>query len=60
MPALADTGRHYVEQTRRARLGSPGIERFVAPRSRLPRLLGGAAVVLAALLAALLFLSRGR
>lgn len=62
LPDLAATGRRYLDDTRRARLASPGIERFVPPRR------GGRAVALAvglllALVAALLlaaaWLARG-
>lgn len=59
MPALPDTGRHYLDQTRRARLASPGIERFVRDRSRAPRLLLVAGLLAAALIAAMVWLSRG-
>ena len=48
LPSLPETGRHYVEDTLRARLASPGLERY-------PRRHGGAArAVLAVLLAAAL------
>lgn len=30
LPDLPDTGRHYVENTIRARLASPGVERYRA------------------------------
>jgi hypothetical protein len=55
LPDLPDTGRRYVENTRRARLASPGVERFAGRRR------GGARFVVAvlvagALVAALLFL----
>lgn len=58
MPALPNTGRLYLDQTRRARLASPGIERFVRERSRAPGLIVFAAVLAAALIAAMLWLSR--
>jgi hypothetical protein len=32
MPELPDTGRYYLDETRRSRLASPGIERYVSPR----------------------------
>jgi hypothetical protein len=58
MPELPETGRRYVENTVRARLGSPGVERF-------PRAAGGpaarlalAGLLIAALLAAMLWLAR--
>ncbi len=59
MPPLRDTGRLYLDQTRRARLASPGSERFVRERSRAPRLVVLAAVLAAALIAAMIWLSRG-
>jgi len=59
MPALPDTGRHYLDQTRRARLASPGIERFVRDRSRVPRILLVAGLLAAALIAAMVWLSMG-
>ncbi|HET8539184.1 MAG TPA: hypothetical protein VFL83_04870 [Anaeromyxobacter sp.] len=49
LPDLSDTGRRYVENTIRARLQSPGVERY--PRSRRR---GGGRVALAALLVAAL------
>ena len=48
LPDLPDTGRRYVEHTVRARLASPGVERYARRRGRA----GG--IVLAALLAAAL------
>ncbi len=59
MPVLPVTGRHYLDETRRARLASPGIERFVREKSRAPRLIAVAAVLVAALIAAMIWLSRG-
>jgi hypothetical protein len=53
MPELPDTGRHYVEQTMRARLASPGIEHF--PRRR-GRGVVVVALVAGALVAAMVFL----
>ncbi len=58
MPALPDTGRHYLDQTRRARLASPGIERFVRERSRAPRAIVAALLLAATLIAAMVWLSR--
>ena len=58
MPALPDTGRHYLDRTRGAHLASPGIERFVRERGRSPRLLAIALLLAAALIAAMLLLSR--
>jgi hypothetical protein len=58
MPELPETGRRYVENTVRARLASPAIERFArAPRSGAARL-GVAALVVAALVGAMLWLAR--
>lgn len=59
MPALPDTGRQYLDQTRGARLASPGIERFRREKSRAPALITFAALLAAALVAAMLWLSRG-
>jgi hypothetical protein len=58
LPDLPDTGRRYVENTLHARLASPGIERFRrAPGPGGARVVLGAAVI-AALLAAMLWLAR--
>ncbi len=48
LPSLPETGRRYVENTRRARLASPGVERYPRRRGRAGR------VVLAVLAAAAL------
>ena len=48
LPDLPATGRHYVEQTARARLASPGVERYQGRRG------SGARIALAVLLAAAL------
>ncbi len=56
LPSLPDTGRHYVEQTGRVRLMSPGVERYDAPRST-GRNVAIALAICAALLAAMLWLS---
>ncbi len=58
MPALPDTGRQYVERTRGARLASPGIERFVSEKKSTPRAVVIGAVLAAALIAAMIWLSR--
>ena len=47
MPELADTGRRYLDDTLRARLASPGIERY-----RRERRGGGAVLAALALVAA--------
>jgi hypothetical protein len=55
LPELPDTGRHYIEHTVRARLASPGIERYARRRGR-----GGKVAlvifVAAAVIAAMLWL----
>ena len=57
-PDLPDAGRRYVKDTIHARLASPGIERFRrAPGGGGARVVLGA-VVIAALLAAMLWLAR--
>jgi hypothetical protein len=56
LPSLPDTGRRYVEHTRRARLASPGVERYERPRGAAWRV-AGALLVAAALVAAMLLLS---
>jgi hypothetical protein len=48
LPDLPETGRRYIEHTVRARLASPGIERWA------PRRGSGARIALAVLLAAAL------
>jgi hypothetical protein len=58
LPRLADTARRYVENTVRARLSGPGIERYPRRRRRASAL-AVAAVALAALLAAFLWMARG-
>ncbi len=54
LPTLPDTGRLYVDQTRRVRLASPGVERFPRRRGRAGRLL--VALAVAAGLVALMLL----
>jgi hypothetical protein len=57
MPALPGTGRRYVEETRRARLASPGIERY----QRKPgsgRAVAAAVIAVVALVAAMVWLYR--
>ena len=56
LPDLPDTGRHYVEHTARARLASPGIERYEGRRGSGWRI-ALAVLVAAALVAAMLWLS---
>jgi hypothetical protein len=55
LPDLPDTGRHYVENTIRARLASPGIERYSARRRR-GAWIGWVLVVAAAAIAAFAWL----
>jgi hypothetical protein len=55
LPDLPDTGRHYLEHTARARLASPGIERFPPKRGR-GAPLAVALLVAAALVATMLLL----
>ncbi len=56
LPDLSETGRRYVEQTVRARLASPGIERY-APRRGSGARIVIALLVVAALVAGMLALS---
>jgi hypothetical protein len=55
LPDLPDTGRHYVEHTVRARLASPGIERY-PPRKGHGGKLAFALLVAAAVIAAMVWL----
>jgi hypothetical protein len=60
-PDLAATGRRYLENTQRARLASPGLERFEVERRRPARAVAaaaGALVALMALVGLLLWLAR--
>jgi hypothetical protein len=52
LPKLAETGRHYLDGTQRARLASPGIERYVPAGKRGVRWVGLALVVVIAATAA--------
>jgi hypothetical protein len=56
LPSLPETGRRYVEHTQRARLASPGIERFERRRGR-ARTAAVALLILAALVGAMLYLA---
>jgi hypothetical protein len=56
MPSLPETGRHYLEGTRRARLASPGVERFVRARRRGPGLAVAGPALVALLVSAMLLL----
>lgn len=57
LPELPETGRRYVEQTIRARLASPGIERY-EPRRRASALPAVVVLLAAALAAAAYFFVR--
>jgi hypothetical protein len=57
LPDLPDTGRHYVENTIRARLASPGVERYRRARGSGGRL-AIALLVGAVLVAAMVWLAR--
>jgi hypothetical protein len=56
LPDLPETGRRYVEHTMRARLASPGIERYGGRRGGAGGRVVLAVVLAAALLAAMLWL----
>ncbi|HTN53050.1 MAG TPA: hypothetical protein VML50_11645 [Anaeromyxobacter sp.] len=58
LPSLSSTGRRYVEATRRARLASPGVERFEPPRRRGVGTVVVAVLIAAALIGAFLLLAR--
>jgi hypothetical protein len=57
LPDLAATGRRYLENTQRARLVSPGVERFEVQRPRPVRRLAVAAAVLAGLVGLMVWLA---
>ncbi len=58
LPDLPDTGRQYVENTIRARLHSPGIEKYRSSRRRGSGRLVLAVLLAAAVLAAMAWLAR--
>lgn len=58
LPDLPDTGRRYVENTRRARLASPAVERYRLAEGRSAARVALAAMGLAALVSAMLWLAR--
>jgi hypothetical protein len=58
MPSLRDTGRRYLDQTRGARLASPGLERFIPARGRGAGPIAAAALLVAALIGAIVWLAR--
>ncbi len=57
MPSLSTTGRRYLDETRRVRLASPGIERYVPARKKSPRTVVVAVVLVLALVGAMAFFS---
>ncbi len=57
LPDLPDTGRRYVENTVRARLASPGVEKYRRPGGRRGRVVL-AAIAVAALVGAMIWLAR--
>ena len=56
LPSLTETGRRYVEHTVRARLASPGVERYPRRRGRRGRVVA-ALLLLGALVGAMLLLA---
>ena len=58
LPDLPGTGRRYVENTQRARLASPGVERYRRAKGRAGPRVVLAALGLAALVTAMLWLAR--
>ncbi len=58
LPALPDTGRHYVENTIRARLASPGVERYRARARGTGGRVVTAIVLAAALVGGMIWLAR--
>jgi hypothetical protein len=60
MPELRDTGRRYLGETQRARLASPGLERYRSARRSGPAVLLAAAILALLLVGGLVWLSYGR
>jgi hypothetical protein len=60
LPPLSSTGRKYLDGTARARLASPGLQRYPARRPGLARSLALAALLVAALVGAMLWWMQGR
>jgi hypothetical protein len=58
LPDLPDTGRWYLENTQRARLASPGVERYPRAKGKKGARIALAALGLAALVIAMIWLSR--
>jgi hypothetical protein len=56
-PDLAATGRRYLENTQRARLASPGLERFEVERRRTARRFAVAAVAVVGLVGLMVWLA---
>jgi hypothetical protein len=57
LPRLADTARRYLDDTLRARLASPGVERYRVERKSGAGTVVAAVLALAALIAAFAWLS---
>lgn len=57
LPELRETGRRYVENTRSARLASPGIERYGARPGKRPGAMVAVVVLGAAIVAAMAWLA---
>ncbi len=58
LPDLADTNRRYVENTIRARLASPGVEKYRARRGGSGSRVAVAVLLAAALVAGMIWLAR--
>ena len=58
LPDLPDTGRRYLDNTVRARLASPGVERYPPAKGRRGARTALALLGLAVLIAAMLWLAR--
>jgi hypothetical protein len=58
LPDLPDTGRWYLENTQRARLASPGLERYPRAKGKTGARIALAVLGLAVLVIAMLWLSR--
>jgi hypothetical protein len=58
LPELPDTGRRYLENTVRARLASPAVQRFASPKAGRGSRIAIAVLGLAALVAGMVWLSR--
>ncbi len=58
LPDLPDTGRRYLDNTRHARLASPGVEKYRPARRSGGGRIALAVLAIAALVAAMLWLAR--